>query len=79
MKLQNMISKPSEVIYLQSLTCKFVEKSPCKQAVVRNAKSLNPEIICSKLERGKKWFQSLVNNLTKLETIYLPNKYNIHV
>lgn len=64
-----MISKPSLVIFLQSLTCKFVEKSPNKYALVRNAKSLNPEIMYSKSERGKKCFQSLVDNVILLERV----------
>lgn len=69
MKLPNMISKPSLVIFQQSLTSKFVEKSPNKYALVRNGKSLNPEIMCSKSERGKKCFQSLVDNLILLERV----------
>ena len=42
--------------FLELLTSKFVEKSPLKYAVVRNAKSLNPEIICMTPENGTKSF-----------------------
>ena len=57
------------MIFLQFLNCEFVEKSPSKSAFVRNSKSLNPEIMCSKPEWGKKCFRSLVDNLTQLERV----------
>ena len=41
---------------LESLTSKFVEKPPLKYAVVKNAKSLNLEIMCMTLEKGMKLF-----------------------
>ena len=41
---------------LESLTSKFVEKLPLKYAVVKNAKSLNLEIMCMTLEKGMKLF-----------------------
>ena len=44
--------------FLESLTSKFVEKSPLKYA-----KSLNPEIMCMATEKGAKLFNSLVDNL----------------
>ena len=53
--------------FLESLTSKFVEKSPLKYAVVRNAKSLNPEIMCMAPEKGTKLFNSLVDNLVHLD------------
>ena len=37
---------------LESLTSKFVEKFPLKYAAVRNAKSLNLEILCMTPEKG---------------------------
>ena len=49
--------------FLESLTSNFVEKSPLKYAVVWNAKSSNPEIMCMTLEKGTKLFKSLVDNL----------------
>ena len=51
--------------FLESLTNKFVEKSPLKYAVVRNAKSLNPEIMCMTPEKGTKLLKSLVDNLVQ--------------
>ena len=53
--------------FLESLTSKFVEKSPLKYDVVQIAKSLNPEIMCMTPEKGKKLFKSLVGNLVQLE------------
>ena len=55
--------------FLESLTSKFVEKSPLKYAVVRNAKSLNLEIICMTPEKGAKLFKSLVDNLVQLDQV----------
>ena len=49
--------------FRESLTSKFVEKFPLKYAVVQNAKSLNPEIMCMTPEKGTKLFKSLVDNL----------------
>ena len=40
----------------ESLTSKCVEKLPLKYAVVKNAKSLNLEIMCMTLEKGMKLF-----------------------
>ena len=51
-------------------------RSPCyswsfqnclKFVVVRNAKRLNPEIICITPEKGTKFFKSLVDNLVQLD------------
>ena len=36
--------------FLVSLTCKIVERSPLKYAVVRNAKSIDPEIVSDTTE-----------------------------
>ena len=47
--------------FLESLTSTFVEMSPLKYAVVRNAESLNPEIMCITPEKGAKLFKSLVD------------------
>ena len=55
--------------FLGSLTSKFVEKSPLKYAVVRNAKSLNLEIVCMTPEKGTKLFKSLVDNLVQLDQV----------
>ena len=49
--------------FRESLRSKFVEKFPLKYAVVRNAKSLNPEIMCMTPEKGTKLVKSLVDNL----------------
>ena len=51
--------------FLESLTSKFVEK----YAVVPNAKSLNPEIMCMTPEKGTKLFKSLVDNLVQLDRV----------
>ena len=40
--------------FLESLTSAFVEMSPLKYAVVRNAESLNPEIMCITPEKSAK-------------------------
>ena len=55
--------------FLGSLTIKFVEKSPLKYAVVRNAKSLILEIVCMTPEKGTKLFKSLVGNLVQLDQV----------
>ena len=55
--------------FLESLTIKFVEKSPLKYAVVQNAKSLNPEIMCMTHEKGTKHLKSLVDNLVKVDGV----------
>ena len=55
--------------FLESLTNKFVERSPLKYAVVRNAKILNPEIMCMTPEKGTKLLKSLVDNLVQLDRV----------
>ena len=49
--------------FLESLTSKFVEKSPLKYAVVWNAESSNPEIMCITHGKVTKLFKNLVDNL----------------
>ena len=46
-------------------------KSPLKYAVVRNAKSLDPEIMYMIPEKGTKLFKSLVDNLVQLDWVAL--------
>ena len=53
--------------FLESLTTKFVEKSPVKYAAVRNPKSLNTEVMYMTPEKGTKLFKSLVDNLVVLD------------
>ena len=48
---------------------KFVENSHLKYAVLRNAKSLNPEIMCMTPEKSKTLFKSLVDNLVQLDQV----------
>ena len=55
--------------FLESVTSKFVEKSPLKYANVRNAKSLNLDVMFMTPERGAKLFKSLVDNLVQLDQV----------
>ena len=55
--------------FLESVTSRFVEKSPLKYAVLRNAKSFNPEIMCMTPEKGTTLFNSLVDNLVQLDRV----------
>ena len=64
--------------FLESLTSKFVEKSPLKCAVVRNARSLNPEIMCMTPEKSTKLFKSLVDNLVQLDLVTPKEKDGIY-
>ena len=53
--------------FVESLTSKFVEKSPLRYVVVQNAKNLNPEIMHMTPEKDMKLFNSLVDNLVQLD------------
>ena len=55
--------------FLVSLTCKIVERSPLKYAVVRNAKSIDPEIMCLTPQKAKKFFRSFVANLVQMKRV----------
>ena len=46
-----------------------MENSPLKYAVLRNAKSLNPEIMCMTPEKSTTLFKSLVDNLVQLDQV----------
>ena len=55
--------------FLESLTSKVVGKSPLRYAVVSNAKSLNPGIMCMTSEKGTKLFKKLVDKLAQLDRV----------
>ena len=55
--------------FLESLTSKFLEKPSLNYAVVRNAKSLNQEIMCMTPEKGMKRSKSVVDNLVQLDRV----------
>ena len=65
--------------FFESFTRKFVEKSPLQYAAVRNAKSLNPEIMCITPEEGTKFFKSLVDNLVQLDRVTPKEANGMHV
>ena len=56
-------------VFLKSMTCKLVEKSPLQYAIVRNAKCLNPEVISNNESLAKKRVKDLVENLISLKWI----------
>ena len=64
--------------FLESLTSKFVEESPLKYAIVRNAKGLNPETMCMTPEKGTKLFESLVDSLVQLDQVTPKETDDIH-
>ena len=61
--------KDSCKVFLKTLTCKFVEKSPLQCAVIQNATCLDPEIIFSHETLTKERLKGLVSNLIQTKWI----------
>ena len=61
--------KDSCKVFLKTLTCKFVEKSPLQCAVIQNATCLDPEIIFNHETLTKERLKGLVSNLIQTKWI----------
>ena len=60
------------------MTCKFIENSPLQYTVVRNATSLDPEIICNHKTLAKESLKGLVSNLIQTKWITPKIRDEIH-
>ena len=57
------------ITFLKTMASQLIEKSPLIFVVVRNARCLNPTVICLYPEIAKMHFQSVVENLVQLNRV----------